>query len=72
MICEFSHNPFPLIIAFFILYTTRKFCDYLTFFCGIKVIIHVSSMACNFDVHIKILHNTTIKTETIKNMHTLL
>ena len=31
-----------------------------------------SIMACNFDVHIKILHNTTIKTETIKNMHTLL
>ena len=27
---------------------------------------------CNFDIHIKILHNPTIKIETIKNMHTLL
>jgi hypothetical protein len=27
---------------------------------------------CNFDVHLKLLHNTTIKIETIKNMHTLL
>ena len=25
---------------------------------------------CNLDVHIQILHNTTIKIETIKNMHT--
>ena len=35
---------------------------------------HISGQlkVCNFDVHIKILHNTTIKIETIKNMHTLL
>ena len=30
------------------------------------------SQVCNFDEHIEILHNTTIKIETVKSVHTLL